>query len=74
MADPDAGRARLRGIEAARILVHPDGGQLAQVAAIAEEGLLLPVLDTPLSLAEARTAHELGEGGRTCGKIVLLTA
>lgn len=71
VADPDVGRANQRGIEATRILVHPDGGQLAQVAALAESGSLLPVLHTELSLAEARTAHELGEGGRTRGKTVL---
>ena len=46
----------------------------ARVAVLAEEGMLVPVLDTQRPLAEARTAHERGEAGRALGKIVLVTA
>ena len=62
----------LRGGEATRIMVRPDGGQLAEVAALAEQGVLLPVVGTEVALADARAAHQAGERGRTRGKIVLL--
>lgn len=74
VADPDAERAAGRGVEASRILVHPDAAQLADVAALVEAGALLPVVGAELSLAEAAEAHRLGEQGHNRGKTVLLPA
>ena len=41
------------------------------IAALVETGRLRVEIDTVLPLEEAAKAHELGETGRTTGKIVL---
>ncbi|MER5934436.1 NADP-dependent oxidoreductase [Streptomyces sp. NPDC002054] len=53
------------------MLVEPDLGGLRAIAALVEEGRLRPAVDTVLPLDQAAKAHELGEQGRTTGKIVL---
>ncbi|MFE3285885.1 zinc-binding dehydrogenase, partial [Streptomyces sp. NPDC059233] len=45
-----------------------------EIAALADKGLLRPLVDTVLPLEEAARAHEIGELGRTTGKIVLTVA
>jgi len=60
-----------RGARVQGMLVHPDSAALKQIAALADAGVVKPMLDTVLPLAEARRAHELGETNRTRGKIVL---
>lgn len=45
--------------------------RLQRLADMAERGLLRPVIEKILPLAEAREAHELVEAGARCGKIVL---
>ncbi|MFF4322475.1 NADP-dependent oxidoreductase [Streptomyces sp. NPDC001568] len=65
----DAGAAR-----AVWLLVEPDLGGLEGIAALADQGLLKPVVDTVLPLEQAAKAHEIGELGRTTGKIVLTVA
>ncbi|WP_436800949.1 zinc-binding dehydrogenase [Streptomyces avermitilis] len=47
---------------------------LREIAALAERGALTPVVETVVPLAEAAKAHEIGEQGRTTGKIVLSVA
>ncbi|MFD3947968.1 NADP-dependent oxidoreductase [Streptomyces sp. NPDC058579] len=59
------------GVRVAWVLVEPDHLGLREVAALVESGALRPVVDTVLPLSEAAKAHELGERGRTTGKIVL---
>ncbi|MFE1442042.1 NADP-dependent oxidoreductase [Streptomyces sp. NPDC058739] len=59
------------GVEARWILVEPDHLGLRELAALAERDGLKPVVETVLPLAEAAKAHEIGELGRTTGKIVL---
>jgi NADPH:quinone reductase-like Zn-dependent oxidoreductase len=66
-----AAQAAAQGIRIAAPLVEPDRLALTEVAALVETGALRPVIDTVLPLTEARRAHELGESGRTTGKIVL---
>ncbi|QES48107.1 NADPH:quinone reductase [Streptomyces venezuelae] len=56
------------------MLVEPDLAGLNAIAALVEEGRLRPAVDTVLPLAQAAKAHELGEQGRTTGKIVLTVA
>ncbi|MGW6535513.1 NADP-dependent oxidoreductase [Streptomyces sp. NPDC055051] len=68
---PDDVPAAPDGIRADWVLVEPDHLGLREIAALVEQGRLRPVVDTVLPLAEAAKAHELGERGRTTGKIVL---
>lgn len=58
-------------VRAALVMVEPDGHALEKLAALVRAGLLRVELDTVLQLAEASKAHEIGERGRTRGKIVL---
>ncbi|MER7950674.1 NADP-dependent oxidoreductase [Streptomyces sp. NPDC096079] len=68
---PDDVPAAPDGVRAAWVLVEPDHLGLREIAALVESGALRPVVDTVLPLSEAARAHELGERGRTTGKIVL---
>ncbi|MFJ8625142.1 NADP-dependent oxidoreductase [Kitasatospora sp. NPDC093550] len=56
------------------VLVEPDHLGLREIAALVERGALKPVVETVLPLSQAAEAHELGEQGRTTGKIVLTVA
>ncbi|MGW1985038.1 NADP-dependent oxidoreductase [Streptomyces collinus] len=71
---PDDVPAAPDGIRAVWMLVEPDHLGLREIAALVERGALKPVVDTVLPLAEAAKAHEIGEQGRTTGKIVLTVA
>ncbi|MFE9045263.1 NADP-dependent oxidoreductase [Streptomyces sp. NPDC007818] len=62
------------GVRAIWVLVEPDHLGLREITALVEQDRLRPVVDTVLPLAEAAKAHELGERGRTTGKIVLTIA
>ncbi|MEE1815919.1 NADP-dependent oxidoreductase [Streptomyces sp. SP18ES09] len=68
---PDDVPAAPEGVRAVWVLVEPDHLGLREIAALVESGALRPVVDTVLPLSEAAKAHELGERGRTTGKIVL---
>ncbi len=69
-AEPPAAAAERR-VRIAVVLVEPDGHALEALAALIEAGQLRVEIDTVLPLAEAAKAHEIGERGRTRGKIVL---
>ncbi|MFD4242469.1 NADP-dependent oxidoreductase [Streptomyces sp. NPDC058525] len=71
---PDGIPADTRGVRAAWVLVEPDLKGLEEIAALVERGLLKPLVDTVLPLEQAAKAHEIGELGRTTGKIVLTVA
>lgn len=71
---PDDVPAAPEGIRAVWMLVEPDHLGLREIAALVERDALKPVVDTVLPLAEAAKAHEIGEQGRTTGKIVLTVA
>ena len=60
------GRARVTGI-----LVEPDRAGLEALAELVAAGALRPHVSQTFPLAEAGRAHELGETGRTQGKLVL---
>ncbi|MET9855746.1 NADP-dependent oxidoreductase [Streptomyces sp. NPDC006450] len=74
LTGPDQVPAEAEGFRTGWTLVEPDHAGLRAVAALVEEGKLRPVVDTVLPLAEAAKAHEIGEQGRTTGKIVLTVA
>lgn len=59
------------GVMARSVLVEPDGAGLEELAKLADAGRLRVEVDTVLPLEAAATAHEIGERGRTRGKIVL---
>ncbi|MFE0577710.1 NADP-dependent oxidoreductase [Streptomyces sp. NPDC058874] len=68
---PDSVPAGADGVNAAWVLVDPDLKGLEAIADLADRGLLKPLIETVLPLEQAAKAHEIGEQGRTTGKIVL---
>lgn len=65
-------KARLtKGVRFLPITRKPDGKILAQIARLVDDGDLKAIIDTVLPLEDARKAHELSEGGRSRGKVVL---
>jgi len=68
-----AEEGRRQGRRVTGILVEPDGYALGELAALADAGRLRVEVERTLPLAEAGRAHELGEQGRTRGKLVLTT-
>ncbi|WP_330298705.1 NADP-dependent oxidoreductase [Streptomyces sp. NBC_00503] len=68
---PDEVPAEAEGFRTGWTLVEPDYAGLKAIAALVAEGKLRPFVDAVLPLSEASKAHEIGERGRTTGKIVL---
>ncbi|MFC5149153.1 NADP-dependent oxidoreductase [Streptomyces aureoversilis] len=71
LTEPVLAEARERGIRAVRMMVEPDLAGLRSISELVETGRLRTEIAAVLPLAEAGKAHELGETGRTSGKIVL---
>ena len=71
LGPPSAETAAQYGVRATNILVHPDGEQLAQIAALVDAGKLKPNIDAVYPLAEAAQAHTHVANGHTRGKVVL---
>ncbi|MFI1562329.1 NADP-dependent oxidoreductase [Streptomyces sp. NPDC020490] len=71
LTGPDDVPAARDGVRAMWVLVEPDHRGLREIAALVERGELKPVIETVLPLAQAAKAHQIGEQGRTTGKIVL---
>ncbi|MCF2527104.1 NADP-dependent oxidoreductase [Yinghuangia soli] len=63
--------AEAAGVRAGFMLVEPDHTALEALTALVEAGKLRVLVDAVFPLADAAKAHELGETGRTTGKIVL---
>ncbi|MBT2403996.1 MULTISPECIES: NADP-dependent oxidoreductase [unclassified Streptomyces] len=68
---PDAVPADADGVHTGWTIVEPDYRGLVEIAALVADGRVRPVVDTVLPLEQAAKAHEIGELGRTTGKIVL---
>jgi NADPH:quinone reductase-like Zn-dependent oxidoreductase len=64
-------RARELGVSTGWTLVEPDRGGLLALAELVEAGRLRVEIADVLPLDKAARAHELGESGRTTGKLVL---
>lgn len=60
------------GVRAVRMLVDADRAGMEKVAELVESGKLRATIAGTFPLAEAAKAHEVGETGRTAGKLVLL--
>lgn len=71
VSPPSPEAARSRGIRPAYVFVQPSSPLLRRLAALIDDGSVVPVVSTILPLAQARKAHELSETGHTRGKIVL---
>ncbi|MEU5424625.1 NADP-dependent oxidoreductase [Streptomyces olivoreticuli] len=71
LADDVREEARERGVRATRMMVEPDLAGLRALTELVETGRLRTEIAAALPLADAAKAHELGETGRTSGKIVL---
>lgn len=69
--EPRQDLAREKGVRATMIGVKPDGGRLAAIGKMIDEGKLRPLVQTVLPLAQAKEALELSRGGHAAGKIVL---
>ncbi|WP_329378987.1 NADP-dependent oxidoreductase [Streptomyces sp. NBC_01351] len=74
LPSPDDVPADADGVHTGWTLVEPDHRGLIEIAALVDQQKLRPVIDTVLPLEQAAKAHELGEQGRTTGKIVLTVA
>jgi NADPH:quinone reductase-like Zn-dependent oxidoreductase len=78
LASPaDAGlvpQAEQVGVRAGFTLVEPDYAGLRSIVELVRGGQLRPHVETVLPLEQAAKAHEIGETGRTTGKIVLTVA
>ncbi|MFF8478503.1 NADP-dependent oxidoreductase [Streptomyces sp. NPDC015414] len=60
------------GVRAVRMLVDADRSGMNTVAKLAESGRLRATIAGTFALSDAAKAHELGDTGRTTGKLVLL--
>src|ERR1700757_179715 len=68
---PSNEKAENYGVGASMIGVQPNGKQLREVNQLIAAGKLKTHIATVLPLSEVRKAHQLSEGGRTRGKIIL---
>lgn len=66
-----ADEARRRGVTVSAAQVRSNGAQLAEVAALIDQGVLRVAIDSTFPLALARKAHERAAQGSLQGKIVL---
>jgi NADPH:quinone reductase-like Zn-dependent oxidoreductase len=60
------------GVRAVRMLVDADRAGMRAIAELVEAGKLRATIAGAFALADAAKAHELGDTGRTTGKLVLL--
>ncbi|MET7275011.1 MULTISPECIES: NADP-dependent oxidoreductase [Streptomyces] len=60
------------GVRAVRMLVDADRADMREIAGLVESGKLRATIEKTFPLADAAQAHELGETGRTTGKLVLV--
>ncbi|MFD4011158.1 MULTISPECIES: NADP-dependent oxidoreductase [unclassified Streptomyces] len=67
----EAAHVAERGVRTATMLVEADHAGMNAVADLVAAGALRPRVEATFPLAEAASAHRLGETGRTTGKIVL---
>ena len=66
-----ADEAAQRGVTVSSTQVRSSGAQLAQLAALLDDGTIRVVIDSTYPLAEARQAHERAARGSLQGKLVL---
>ena len=68
------GVPQARGVNARQMMAKADGGELAQIAQLIDEGRVKTFVSTVLPLSEARQALEMSKTRHIQGKIVLRVA
>lgn len=71
LAELDPADVAAAGVTVSAIQVRADGGQLAELARLAESGALQVAIDASFPLAEAAAAHARAAQGHLQGKLVL---
>jgi NADPH:quinone reductase-like Zn-dependent oxidoreductase len=74
VARPDPAELATHGIHGATISVHPDAGDLAEIARLIDAGKIKPILTKTLPLSEAIAVQRQAATHHTRGKIVLRIA
>ncbi len=69
--EPSEEKLEEHGVRAQRVLVRPEGRQLADIASLIEAGDVRPVVNAQYPLSEVNQAFAASEAGHTRGKIVL---
>ena len=69
--EPRQDLARENGVRATMIGVRPDGGRLADIAKIIDDGKLRPLIQAVFPLEQVKQALELSRSRHVAGKIVL---
>lgn len=64
-------RAQRPDVHATFFIVEPDGEELTQIAQLCEQGVIKPVIQAVMPLAEGAKAFDLLARGHSRGKIVL---
>jgi NADPH:quinone reductase-like Zn-dependent oxidoreductase len=64
-------KARQSGVRYEYLFMHSDGEQLARIAALLEQGALVPVIDKVFPLDQAREALTYCESAHAVGKVVI---
>lgn len=64
-------KAKRHGVEYSFLFMRPDGAQLAEVANLAESGVIHPVVDQVFRFDETPAALDRSATGRARGKIVV---
>ncbi|MGE0218059.1 NADP-dependent oxidoreductase [Mycolicibacterium sp.] len=70
----DAAEAAERGVTVSMTQVRSNGGQLAELGRLLDDGTVRVVIDSAFPLTDAAAAHERAERGHIGGKIVLTVA
>ena len=66
-----SGIAEKLGVKSEVFFMSPSGEQLAQIGALAEQGIIKPLIDKTFSLDDAQAAFDYSQSGRAKGKIVV---
>ena len=74
VSEPPADANAEHGVKGEMVAVQPNAAQLGEISELIEANRLTPSIATVMPLQEVRKAHELSQGGRTRGKIILTTA
>jgi NADPH:quinone reductase-like Zn-dependent oxidoreductase len=74
VARPDVAELEKRGLHGASMWVHPNTGDLTEIARLIDAGKIKPIVTQVLPLSEAITAERQAETHHTRGKVVLRIA
>ena len=71
---PSPEELKAADVQASLTLVHPDGGQIKQIAELIESGAVVPHVDSVFPLESIADAHRRVETGHARGKVVVKIA